>query len=275
MLKPIHKAAGALGTFADVDLAACLNDNTLVQELEAALYEHEVLFFRRQRLTPPEFAKLASGLGSIETHPAYITLSDCPDVQILESTPENPSKIEVWHSDMTFRQQPPSITLLYGKTIPAYGGDTLWTSAAMAYQTLSKPMQRLLDGLEAEHDFAYGFRESLEEPGGLDRLGEAVKDNPAVTHPVIRTHPRSGKKALYVNPLFTKCLKGLSGPESDALLGLLFDHLTAIEHTVRLNWEPDTIAIWDNRTTQHRPVNDFLPQSRVMHRVTVAGEVPE
>ena len=136
-------------------------------------------------------------------------------------------------------------------------------------------MQRLLDGLEAEHDFAYGFRESLEEPGGLDRLGEAVKDNPAVTHPVIRTHPRSGKKALYVNPLFTKCLKGLSGPESDALLGLLFDHLTAIEHTVRLNWEPDTIAIWDNRTTQHRPVNDFLPQSRVMHRVTVAGEVPE
>ena len=106
-------------------------------------------------------------------------------------------------------------------------------------------------------------------------MGEAVKDNPAVTHPVIRTHPRSGKKALYVNPLFTKCLKGLSRPESDALLRLLFDHLTAIEHTVRLNWEPDTIAIWDNRTTQHRPVNDFLPQSRVMHRVTVAGEVPE
>ena len=114
----------------------------------------------------------------------------------------------------------------------------------------------------------------MEEPGGVERLGEAVRENPAVTHPVIRTHPRSGKKALFVNPLFTTRLMGLSRPESHALMQLLFEHLTTVEHTVRLNWEPGTLAIWDNRTTQHRPVNDFLPQTRVMHRVTVAGVVP-
>ena len=274
MFDAIHKAAGALGAFVDVDLAAQPDHASLIRNLEVALDEHEVLFFRRQRLTPAEFAALASGLGSIETHPAYITLDDCPDVQILESTSENPSKIEVWHSDMTFRQQPPAVTLLYGKTIPTHGGDTLWASAAMAFQSLSEPMQRLLEGLEAEHDFAHGFRESLEEPGGVERLGEAVRENPAVTHPVIRTHPRSGKTALFVNPLFTTRLMGLSRSESHALMQLLFEHLTTVEHTVRLNWEPDTLAIWDNRTTQHRPVNDFLPQPRVMHRVTVAGEVP-
>ena len=191
MFDAIHKAAGALGAFVDVDLAAQLDHASLIRELEAALDEHEVLFFRRQRLTPVEFAALASGLGSIETHPAYITLDNCPDVQILESTSENPSKIEVWHSDMTFRQQPPAVTLLYGKTIPTHGGDTLWTSAAAAFQSLSEPMQRLLEGLEAEHDFAHGFRESLERVGGRCRAAGRSGQGEPSSHPPRDTHSPS------------------------------------------------------------------------------------
>lgn len=271
----INRAAGALGAWvSDVSVAAAADDAALFDEIAAALLEYEVLFLRDQAVTPQAFQRFARRFGTVEAHPAYATVEGAPDVQILESTPEAPSKIEVWHSDMTFRPTPPAITLLHGQIIPAYGGDTLWASATAAYEALSEPLQRLLDGLHAVHDFRHGFRESLAEPGGPERLAGAIADNPPVHHPLVRTHPQTGRKAIYVNALFTTGIAELTPREGAALLEFLYRHVVTEEFTVRLSWAPDTIAIWDNRATQHKPVNDFFPMHRRMHRVTIAGGRP-
>ena len=208
-------------------------------------------------------------------HPAYATTEQSDAVQILESTAQNPSKIEIWHSDMTFMGQPPSFTLLQGQIIPEVGGDTLWASATAAFASLSKEMQELLTPLTAIHDFAHGFAESLAEPGGAERLAPAIAANPPVQHPLVRTHPETGSKSIYVNRLFTTRIKQLSVLESEHLLNFLYQHVIADEHTVRLSWQPGTVAIWDNRSTQHKPVNDFFPQHRKMHRVTLRGDKPQ
>lgn len=271
----VDKAAGALGAYvSDVSLTDAAVSGDLFQEIRHALLEHQVLFFRDQALTPVEYQAFARCFGQVEAHPAYETVDGAPDVQILESTPEKPSKIEVWHTDMTFRPAPPSITLLHGQVIPPYGGDTLWASIGAAYDGLSAPMRRFLDGLEAVHDFRHGFQESLAEPGGPERLAGAIAQNPPVTHPLVVTHPETGRRVLYVNALFTTHIVGLTRTESRVLLDFLYRHIVTEEYTVRLNWAKHTVAIWDNRATQHKPVNDFFPQHRKMHRVTIAGERP-
>ena len=270
----IRQAARALGAYAALDLRDALGSNELWSALEQALLEHHVLFLHDQRLSARQYQEFGERLGTLEAHPAYPTVPDAPGVQILESTPEEPSRIEAWHSDMTFRVTPPAVTLLYAQVVPEVGGDTLWASAHAAYEGLSPALRTLVDGLYAVHDFAHGFRESLEAPGGYERLRVAVADNPPVTHPVVRTHPASGRKSLYVNPLFTTRLEALSRRESDALLAFLCREVTTDEYTVRLSWRPGTVALWDNRTTQHKPVNDYFPQHRKMYRLTVAGERP-
>jgi taurine dioxygenase len=128
--------------------------------------------------------------------------------------------------------------------------------------------------LSAVHDFRHGFQESLAEPGGRERLASAIDANPPVAHPLIRTHPETGRRAIYVNPLFTTRIEGLSSHESGAILDFLYRHVVSPEFTVRLAWAPGTIAIWDNRSTQHKPVNDFLPQHRMLHRITIEGARP-
>jgi len=271
----IDKAAGAIGAYVkDVSLADAADSSAAFQALREALLEHQVLFLRDQDITPMQYQAFARRFGQVEGHPAYRTVEDAPDVQILESTAEAPSKIELWHTDMTFRPTPPSITLLHGQIIPAYGGDTLWASIGAAYEGLSEPMRLLLDGLEAVHDFRHGFQESLAEPGGADRLAGAIAENPPVTHPVIVEHPETGRKVIYVNALFTTHMVGLTKAESRMLLEFLYRHIVMEEYTVRLSWEPNTVAIWDNRATQHKPVNDFFPQHRKMHRITIAGDRP-
>jgi len=271
----LQRAAGALGAYVDgVSLGDIAGSGSVFAEFRAALLEHEVLFLRDQHVDAPVFQAFARRFGQVEAHPAYPTVDGAPDVQILESTPEVPSKIEAWHTDMTFRPAPPSITLLHGQVIPAFGGDTLWASAAAAFAALSEPMRRFLEPLEAVHDFRHGFKESLAEPGGPERLKDAIAANPPVTHPLIAVHPESGRKALYVNSLFTTSVVGLTRDESRALLEFLFAHVHTEEFTVRLKWANGTVALWDNRVTQHKPVNDFFPQHRKMHRVTIAGERP-
>ena len=175
---------------------------------------------------------------------------------------------------MTFSATPPSLTIVQGKIIPEVGGDTLFSSAAGAFDALSEPMQRLLLPLSAEHDFANGFKESLAEPGGRERLQGALDANPPVVHPLIRTHPTSNRRAIYVNPLFTTRIMEMQADESEALLELLYKLCVADELTVRLNWEPDTVVVWDNAVALHKPVNDFFPQHRMLHRLTVRGSVP-
>lgn len=271
----LHKAAGALGAYVNgVSLAEAGKSNDLFSEIHAALLEHQVLFFRDQDIAPTDYQTLARRFGQVEGHPAYQTVPGAPDVQVLESTADNPSKIEVWHTDMTFRPAPPAITLLHGQIIPAYGGDTLWASIGAAYEGLSEPMRSLVDGLEAVHDFRHGFQESLAEPGGAERLAPAIAENPPVTHPLIVTHPETGRRVIYVNALFTTHVVGLTAAESRMLLNYLYEHTVTAEYTVRLSWEPKTVAIWDNRATQHKPINDFFPQHRKMHRVTIAGDRP-
>ena len=271
----LQKAAGAIGAYiADVSLADIAQSDALFAQVHTALLEHEVLFFREQDLSPLEFQAFARRFGPVEGHPAYASVPGAPDVQILESTEAEPSKIEAWHTDMTFRSSPPAITLLHAQIIPPFGGDTLWASTTAAYESLSEPIRQMLDELKAVHDFRHGFRESLAEPGGAERLAAAVAANPPVTHPLIRAHPEAGKKVIYVNALFTTHIVGLSKAESTMLLEFLYRHVVTEEFVVRLNWQPKTVAIWDNRLTQHKPVNDFFPQHRRMHRVTISGDVP-
>lgn len=271
----LEKAAGAVGAhISGVSLTMLTQSNALLAEIRSALLEHEVLFFRDQDLSAGELQECARRFGRLEGHPAYPTVADAPDVQILESTEQKPSKIELWHSDMTFRSSPPAMTLLHAQIVPSFGGDTLWASARAAYAACSQPLKTLLDELTAVHDFRHGFRESLTEPGGLPRLAGAIDDNPPVTHPLVRTHPETAKKVIYVNALFTTHIPGLAKAESAMLLDFLYRHIVTEEFTVRLNWRPNTVAIWDNRSTQHKPVNDYFPQRRKMHRITIAGEVP-
>ena len=271
----IRKASGSLGAFVTgVSLKDIATSDAVYRAVRELLVQHEVLFFRDQEQIPSVFAAFAQAFGEVLDHPAYATVAEAPDVQILESTPENPSKIEAWHSDMTFMPRPPSFTLLQGQIIPPFGGDTLWASATAAFDALSPQMQAFLLPLQAVNDFRQGFRESLAEPGGAERLAPAIAENPPMIHPLIRTHPESGRKAIYVNALFTTHIVGLPSKESAALLDFLYRHVVAEEHTVRLSWQPGTVAIWDNRSTQHKPVNDFFPQHRLMHRVTLTGDQP-
>ena len=221
-VQPLACALGA--ELSGVDLTLELSPK-IFRELRRLLVEYEVVFFRDQDISPAQHRSLAASFGPLQTHPAYNTLEGFPEITILESTAENPSKIEAWHSDMTFREHPPLGTVLRSKIIPAQGGDTLWASMTAAYDGLSTPMQKFLADLTAEHDFSYGFKESLAEPGGKERLAQAVKDNPPVRHPVIRVHPESNQKVIFVNALFTTKIIGLPEKESSAILQFLYDHV--------------------------------------------------
>jgi taurine dioxygenase len=266
--------AGALGAeIRGIDLTRELGPAQL-QTIRELLIEHEVIFFRDQDISPALHKALALSFGPLQTHPAYSTVENFPEITILESTPEAQTKIEAWHSDMTFRQHPPLGSVLRSVIVPAKGGDTLWASMTAAYEGLSPSMQDFLQGLTAVHEFAHGFKESLAEPGGAERLAQAVAANPPVRHPVICTHPESGKKVIFVNSLFTTHIEELSAAESSTLLNFLYEHATADEYTCRFKWEPHSIAIWDNRSTQHKPVNDYFPAHRKLHRITIDGDKP-
>ena len=270
----VKRVAGAIGAELQAINLADGIDGELAATLRALLNEHEVLFLRDQAISAADQKALAEVFGPLQTHPAYGTVEGFPEVMILESTRDNPSKIEVWHSDMTFRQHPPSVTVLRGITIPEVGGDTLFASMTAAYEGLSPGMQSYLEGLTAVHDFSHGFRESLAEPGGRERLADAVAANPPVRHPVVQTHPETGKKVFFVTALFTTHIDGLPPLESAEVLQSLWRHATLPEFTCRFSWAPDSLVLWDNRSTQHKPVNDFFPATRRLHRVVSEGDQP-
>jgi taurine dioxygenase len=271
----LRSCSGSIGAeVTGFDLCQTL-DKQRFGELNRALLEHQVLFFRDQSLTPENHAGLAELFGQPQMHEAYPHVEGFPQLTILENDKANPSKIEMWHTDMTFRPCPPLGSILHGVIIPGKGGDTMFASMSAAFEGLSDKMQSFLSGLTAIHDFCFGFRESLEEPGGRERLAEMVTLNPPVEHPVVRTHPVSGQKGLYVNALFTSHIKGMKAKESRALLDFLFEHMVIPEYTCRFGWKRDSVAIWDNRITQHKPVNDYWPQHRRMQRITIDdGEKP-
>jgi taurine dioxygenase len=270
-IKPLSGCIGA--EIHGIDLTKPITHELYIQ-LRECLVEYEVIFFRDQAITPAQQYALASMFGPLQSHPAYQTVEGFPEISILESTADKPTKIECWHSDMTFRQHPPLATVLRAQVVPDKGGDTLWASMTAAYRGLSKSMQDFLSTLTAVHDFSYGFKESLAEPGGQQRLAQALVDNPPVRHPVIRIHPESGKSVIFVNELFTRHIEGLSRSESDALLAFIFEHIRTPEYSCRFAWQPDSIAIWDNRSTQHKPINDYFPAHRRLERITIDGDLP-
>jgi len=270
----INRITSALGAeVSGVDLRQPVTDEDF-DAIHKALLEYQVIFFREQHITPGQQLALAKRFGPIQTHPAYAHVEGYPEVCILENSKENPSKIDTWHTDMTFRPNPPLGSMLHAQQVPEFGGDTMWSSMSASFEGLSDKWQHFLDGLEAIHSFEYGFQESLSEPGGRQRLAKAVEDNPPVAHPVIRIHPESGKKGIFVNALFTIHIVGMKQSESKAVLEFLNQHITLPEFTCRFKWQKYSIAFWDNRITQHVPVNDIGLQYRLMHRVTIDGDQP-
>lgn len=272
----ITPLSSALGAQIDgVDLTQPLNDQQRTA-IEQALLEHQVIFFKNQSITPQQQARFAANFGDLHIHPIYPNVPEQPEVLVLDTAVTDVRDNAVWHTDVTFLPTPAMGAVLIAKQLPAFGGDTLWASGIAAFEGLSKPLQVLLDGLTATHDFTKSF--PLERfgstPEDLARWEQTRKNNPPLSHPVIRTHPVSGRKSLFVNEGFTTKINELSEAESEAILKLLFAHATRPEYTIRWRWQENDVAFWDNRVTQHYAVDDYRPNRRVMHRATILGDAP-
>lgn len=272
-LTPLSAALGA--QIEGVDLTQPLSIEQR-EAIEQALLTHHVIFFRNQSINPQQQARFAANFGDLHIHPIYPNIPEQPEVLVLDTAVTDVRDNAVWHTDVTFLPTPALGAVLSAKQLPAFGGDTLWASGIAAFEGLSAPLQRLLDGLTATHDFTKSF--PLERfgstPEDFSRWDQTRKNNPPLSHPVIRTHPVSGRKALFVNEGFTTRINELSEAESEALLKLLFAHATRPEYTIRWRWQENDVAFWDNRVTQHYAVDDYRPNRRVMHRATILGDAP-
>jgi taurine dioxygenase len=270
---PLSSALGA--QISGVDLSRDLNTEQR-DAIEQALLKYQVLFFREQPITPQQQTRFAAQFGDLHVHPIYPNVPEQPEIMVLDTALTDVRDNAIWHTDVTFLPTPAMGAVLSAKQLPAYGGDTLWASGIAAFEALSRPLQILLDGLTATHDFTRSF--PVERFGStaqdLARWEETRRRNPPLSHPVIRTHPVSGRKALFVNDGFTSRVNELEPAESEAILKLLFAHATRPEFTIRWRWQENDVAMWDNRVTQHYAVDDYRPQRRVMHRATILGDVP-
>ena len=262
----VKKTGAALGAFVEnIDLSGPIKEEVF-RSLHSALCENEVLFFRDQNISHENHKKLALLFGELQTHPAYPTVEGYPEITILENDRDNPSKIEEWHTDMTFKKNPPLGSILVGKIIPKSGGDTMFSSLSAAYDDLSREWKDRLEEMQAVHSFEFGFKESLEEEGGRERLADALLENPPILHPVIKEHPFTGRKIIYVNKLFTSNIKG---DDEGNILNFLLDHIHQEKYQYKFSWKNNSIAFWDNRSVLHKPVNDYWPQLRRMERITI------
>jgi taurine dioxygenase len=241
--------------------------DTVIAELVDALHAHQVLFFRNQPVSPYQQRDFAARFGTPQHFPfGAPPAPDVPEVMVLATGGPGPkvANADIWHSDATFMAAPPMATMLRSVELPTLGGDTLWADMEAAYQALSEPLRGLLDELSAEHDFT----KSSSHRGRADR--DAL---PPARHPVVRTHPITGRRCLYVNRVFTTRILGLTERENELLLPFLFEHVTRPEFQCRFRWTENTIAFWDNRSTQHYAAYDYA-EPRVMHRIVLDGDVP-
>ncbi|WP_434559304.1 taurine dioxygenase [Pseudomonas sp. Z4-20] len=272
-ITPLSIALGA--QISGIDISQPLSQEQR-DTVEQALLDHQVLFFRDQPIEPQQQTRFAAYFGDLHIHPIYPNVPDQPEVLVLDTAVTDVRDNAVWHTDVTFLPTPAMGAVLSAKLLPAFGGDTLWASGIAAYEALSAPLKTLLEGLTATHDFTRSF--PLERFGNsaedLARWEQARRKNPPLSHPVIRTHPMSGRRSLFVNEGFTTRINELSETESEAILKLLFAHSIRPEFTLRWRWQANDVAFWDNRVTQHFAVDDYRPARRVMHRATVLGDVP-
>jgi taurine dioxygenase len=267
--------AGALGAeIGRVNLAEPLDAET-VAEIRQALLEYLVIFFRDQDLTPDDQLRFVRYFGEPEIYPLVQGLEGHPEITpVLKQAHETVNFGGLWHSDTVYLERPPMAAVLVARELPLKGGDTMWANQYMAYETLSEGLRSVLDRLKAVHSSAKADVTRTRE----DRLKSNPTDKsrtPLVSvHPAVRMHPETGRKALFVNVGHTIRFDGWSEAESQPLLEYLFRHQVRPEFTCRFHWQPGSIAFWDNRCTQHNPINDYHGYRRLMHRVIIAGDIP-
>lgn len=252
-----------------VDLARPLDDRVM-EEVRRALAENLVIFFRDQQLTPQQHMAFGEGFGELHIHPAAPHEPGLPPLMIIRADKDSPrANGEGWHTDVSCDVEPPMGSILYIKQCPPQGGDTLFANMYAAYEALSDRMKTYLEGLTAIHDGEENYR------GTYANFGVADKPvYPRAEHPVVRTHPWTGRKGLYVNRGFTRRILGLSRDESDGILRLLFEHMENPLFQCRFRWRANSVAFWDNRCAQHRAMWDYWPHTRAGNRVTIKGEKP-
>ena len=270
-VKRLSPAIGA--ELLDIDLREDLNQATL-DMIYKALLIYKVIFFRDQMISTEEHLNFARNFGSLEIHPFAPQKENFPEVLKITHDKDNRGKENTWHSDVTWRQEPSLGSVLRMIECPDYGGDTLFADMGAAYEDLSDEVKEKLDGAVAIHDFA-NFRKGLVKAGKTDEEIEAVnKKFPNPEHPVIRTHPDTKQKSIYVNRAFTQYIKDWDPDESKKMLNFLYSRASIPEYQCRFVWEPNSIAFWDNRACQHSAASDYWPNVRRVERVTIVGDRP-
>jgi taurine dioxygenase len=263
----VQRIAGALGAeLLDVDLSTSFSK----EKIREAFLEHQVIFFRDQKLDPAQFMAFARAIGKPVEYPFVKGIPGFPEViEVKKLEHERHNFGGIWHSDTAYLEEPPMGSMLLAREVPPHGGDTLFASQYLAYDALSSEMKKLLSGLKAVNASSKADVTRTRE----DMVKEYSRKYEA-EHPVVRTHPETGRKALYVNFGHTVRFAGMTDEESAPLLEFLFRHQVKPEFTCRFSWRVGSLALWDNRCTQHNPVNDYHGHRRVMHRITLAGDRP-
>jgi taurine dioxygenase len=281
----IRPTAGSLGAeLHGLDLREPLDPETAAA-IDQALCDHLVIFFPEQKLSPEQHLAFSRSLGEVFTdHPPYLpTLDGHPEVVVLSG--QAGGRADLWHTDITINPRPPKGSILYMKESPPYGGDTMWANLYLSYDALSEPMKRYLGELSAVHDISGGggalrtLRSDDTVPTGTELEKSYAKKAatvvlPTAEHPIVRTHPVTQRKCLFVNPTFTSHIKGVSSAESSAILDFLYAHMVQPEFICRRNWSQGDVGMWDNRCTMHYAIADYGDANRVIHRTTLVGDVP-
>lgn len=273
-IRPLTGACGA--EVFGVDISRPLEEKE-VSAIRQALLDHNVIFFREQTLSPEQHLDFAQCFGELVANPVYTHVEGYPYIMPVIKEPHDKYVIgDTWHSDMTYMEEPPLGSLLYGREIPDYGGDTLFSNMYLAYEHLPEPLKEMIEGRRAYHSDRYLTARVQERNAGRStRLKEDAqqKENGAL-HPMVRVHDETGRKCLYVNFPFTWQIEGLSREESLPLLTQLYEHAARPEFTCRFRWRNGSLAFWDNRCSMHYACNDYQGKRREMHRITIAGSRP-
>ena len=272
-VRPLSPHIGA--SISGIDLTQTLDDQA-VDEIRTALLDHLVIFFEDQNITPDQQLAFAERFGEIEKpHPVFGQHDHDARLSIIESRGRSGDDDHEWHSDVTYQSAPTMGSILHSKIIPSTGGDTLFSSMYAAYHALSDSMKGFLSTLTASHSFELGWGKTVRrEPGGDQRMAKLNTVFPPISHPIVRTHPETGRQSLFINQYYTTHINELSEKESAALLKMLFDHMITPEYQVRHRWHANDIAFWDNRATLHYAARDYGSEHRLMHRVTLVGDQP-
>ena len=253
-----------------------LNEDAIA-EIKKAWLEHKVLVFRDQEISTEAHIAFGKNFGDLEIHPFADNLEDHPEIIVLEAGGDSPRQnynaAQDWHIDVSFREKPPMGSILRGKVIPEKGGDTRFSNAAAAYENLDPEIKARVDELSAVNDYTKMFGPSTRF-NSEESHEENIKEYPPVLHPVIRTHPETGKRSIFTNNFFTSHIEGVDREESDYLLGKLAEAIRDPSIQFRVQWEPETFVMWDNRCVHHVATDDFLPLFRRMERVTISGDRP-